>query len=80
MKSKIVICMGSSCFARGNEENLRTIEQFVKANHLEDRVELSGSGCTGECAKGPNLVIDGVVYNRMEKEALIDLLEEKFKH
>ena len=35
MKRKIVICMGSSCFARGNEENLRVIEDFLKSNNLQ---------------------------------------------
>ena len=29
---EIVICMGSSCFARGNEENLRIIESFIAEN------------------------------------------------
>ena len=28
MKPKIVICMGSSCFSRGNEENLKVVEDF----------------------------------------------------
>ena len=49
MKRKIVICMGSSCFARGNEENLRVIEDFLKSNHLEADVLLSGRCCAGIC-------------------------------
>ena len=44
MKRKIVICMGSSCFARGNEENLRVIEDFLKSNNLQTDVLLSGRG------------------------------------
>ncbi len=75
---EIVICMGSSCFARGNEENLRLIEAFLAENHLEDRVQLSGRCCMGQCAEGPNIIIDGVFYHRLGKEALIDLLNEKF--
>ncbi len=76
---EIVICMGSSCFARGNEENLRIIESFIAENHLENEVALSGSCCTGKCAEGPNLIVDGVAYHHMEKEALIDLLNAKFR-
>ncbi len=78
MATEIVICMGSSCFARGNEVNLRIIEDFLRENGLEASVRLAGSCCTGKCAEGPNLIIDGVSYHRMEKEALIDLLNEKF--
>ena len=35
MATEIVICMGSSCFARGNEVNLRIIEDFLRENGLE---------------------------------------------
>lgn len=27
---KILICMGSSCFARENRENLQVIEEFLR--------------------------------------------------
>ena len=30
MKHDIVICMGSSCFARGNKRNLKIIEEYPK--------------------------------------------------
>ena len=29
MKPKIVICMGSSCFSRGNEENLKVVMKRI---------------------------------------------------
>lgn len=74
---EIVICMGSSCFARGNEENLRILEQFIEENGLEDQMRLSGKCCLGQCAKGPNLVIDGETFPRIDKGSLIDLLNEK---
>ncbi len=78
MAVKIVICMGSSCFARGNERNLRVIEKFMQDNDLRDQIELSGSCCEGKCSEGPNLVIDGERYPRMETGALIDVLNRKF--
>jgi NADH:ubiquinone oxidoreductase 24 kD subunit len=74
---EIVICMGSSCFARGNEENLRVIERFIEENDLSGRVSLSGKCCLGQCAKGPNLLIDGETLHRVDKGSLIDLLNEK---
>ncbi len=30
MKSKIRICMGSSCFRRGNRKNLEFIETYIE--------------------------------------------------
>ena len=29
---EIVICLGSSCFARGNSENLATLNQFAESH------------------------------------------------
>ena len=35
----IKICMGSSCFARGNDQNLEFIEKYIKENNLELKKE-----------------------------------------
>lgn len=77
-KLKIMICMGSSCFARGNEDNLRLIEDYIREHQLSDRIDLSGRCCAKQCAEGPNISIDGVLYNRISKEQLLKLLEERF--
>ena len=77
MKHKIVICMGSSCFARGNERNIQVIQEFLKTKKLEADVEFSGARCEQFCSKGPNVSIDGVMYHKMDREALIDLLNRK---
>lgn len=69
--------MGSSCFARGNEENLRVIENFLAENCCEDKVALSGRCCIGNCAEGPNVIINGTEYHHIGREALIDILNEK---
>jgi NADH:ubiquinone oxidoreductase subunit E len=79
MSGEIIICMGSSCFARGNEQNLKIIEDFIAENKLDDKVRISGSCCTGHCAEGPNIIIDGECYHRVKKEMLIDLLNDKRK-
>jgi NADH:ubiquinone oxidoreductase subunit E len=79
MSSEITICMGSSCFARGNELNLKIIEQYLKEKGLETEIKLSGSCCEGNCSEGPNIMINGEIFHRVEKETLIDLLNDKLK-
>ncbi|MCP3966976.1 MAG: (2Fe-2S) ferredoxin domain-containing protein [Lentisphaerae bacterium] len=79
MAAKIIICMGSSCFARGNEENLKIIEQYISENKLETEVDLKGSCCEGKCSEGPNLNINGEMFHGVEKGTLIDLLNDKLK-
>ncbi len=78
-RHKIVICMGSSCFARGNAENLNRIEVFLAQNSLSAQIELVGCGCARRCSEGPNIEIDGESFHQMDKEALLDLLNQKLK-
>lgn len=74
----IIICMGSSCFARGNRRLLPMIEEFLVERGLKDLVEITGSRCEGRCADGPNLVIDGTRYPHVDEGMLLDLLENHF--
>lgn len=80
MKPKITICMGSSCFARGNERNLAVCEEFLQSRGLKEDVdlELVGSLCTGNCASGPVVIIDGKVHTRVDRELMRELLEKLF--
>ena len=35
-KPKIVVCIGSSCFSRGNERNVEVIQKYLEEHHLKD--------------------------------------------
>jgi NADH:ubiquinone oxidoreductase subunit E len=72
--------MGSSCFARGNEKNVAFCEKFLASRGLKDEVDvvLGASLCTGNCAKGPVVVIDGEVHTRGDEGVMSDLLEGLF--
>jgi NADH:ubiquinone oxidoreductase subunit E len=74
-KADVVICMGSSCFARGNERNLAAIEEFVAKQPWRDCVELRGCHCMGQCSHGPNLCINGKTYHAVDEGTAIDLLK-----
>lgn len=67
--------MGSSCFARGNDQNLDFIEQYIKENNLEANIEITGSRCENICTHGPNINIDGVQYYGVDKKKLMELLK-----
>jgi NADH:ubiquinone oxidoreductase subunit E len=76
MKKKIVICMGSSCFSRGNDRLLETIETFIAEHGLENQVDLLGSRCENTCAQGPVIKIDGEVLFNATKSDIVKFLEE----
>lgn len=73
----IVLCMGSSCFARGNQENLEELERFLAARGLTDAVDLRGSRCEGACALGPNIRIGRHTYHGVTPGSLRAILERE---
>ena len=74
MTIEIKICMGSSCFARGNADNLEFIENYIKENDLDAQIELYGARCDNICDKGPNIMVNDKVYNNITKEKIVGLL------
>ncbi len=75
MKHEIKICMGSSCFARGNDENLEYIENYIEKKGLAAKIELTGARCENKCASGPNITIDGKCYNEVTGEKLREIMD-----
>jgi NADH:ubiquinone oxidoreductase subunit E len=72
---KIEICMGSSCFARGNNDILNRITTFVDEHGLSATVEMRGHLCVERCAAGPSIRIDGAQYDGLTPEAVHDVLQ-----
>lgn len=79
--AKITICMGSSCFARGNEKNVALCEEFLAARGLRDEVdvELGASLCTGNCAQGPIVMVDGKTYTNVDRGVMLDIMNDLFR-
>jgi NADH:ubiquinone oxidoreductase subunit E len=78
-RNEIAICMGSSCFSRGNTRHLEIIKEYLAAHGLEAHVELVGHLCEGQCKQGPNLKINGKLVTGVESAMLPLLLEEALK-
>ena len=82
MKNKVdgpvemTICMGSSCYARGNGANLHVIEEYIALYDLDAKVILSGSRCEGSCADGPNFTVNGKRYSYVDRETLLQILKD----
>jgi NADH:ubiquinone oxidoreductase subunit E len=74
----ITVCMGSSCFSRGNSVNAEIARHFIETHNLGATVEIRGCLCEGECKNGPNIRIDGKLFSRVTPEALTDLLTHEF--
>ena len=75
----ILICMGSSCFSRGNNTALRLLQDYVAANSLDDLVRFEGSLCEEACTSGPHIIINGTRYDEVASSTAVDLLKFHLK-
>ena len=76
----ITFCMGSSCFARGNERNLAACEAFLAARGMRDEVDvvLSASLCTGNCSDGPVVTVNDEVHRHVDVHSMDAILATLF--
>ncbi|MCL2647775.1 MAG: (2Fe-2S) ferredoxin domain-containing protein [Phycisphaerales bacterium] len=70
----VTICMGSSCFSRGNNRNIEIIQEYASNAELPVRIEPRGHLCEGLCKHGPNLIIDGQLYQAADPVAVVGAL------
>lgn len=75
-KLNITVCMGSSCFARGNQQNLAFLEEYIKEHGIEAEIDLEGTRCENKCASGPNIIVNGKEYNNVDTDKLKEILEK----
>ncbi len=71
------ICLGSSCFSRGNKDVVMYIREYLKRNHLDDKVIFKGSRCMGHCTNGPNLRINGIITEDVTLSKIEGILEKE---
>ncbi|RFU94201.1 (2Fe-2S) ferredoxin domain-containing protein [Sphaerochaeta halotolerans] len=75
MKKLVVeLCMGSSCFARGNSQTLAVLESYLQKSGYASQVELVGHLCMGDCSKGPNIRIADATYQGLVAEEVLQLV------
>ncbi|MDC7234097.1 MAG: NAD(P)H-dependent oxidoreductase subunit E [Spirochaetales bacterium] len=71
---KITICMGSSCFSRGNKDNLKIIQDYLKGVDGAELL-LTGALCQEKCSQGPVIFLGETLHKEVNPDHLPDLLQ-----
>jgi NADH:ubiquinone oxidoreductase subunit E len=74
----ITICMGSSCYARGNVYNVEAIQSWLRQHGLDGKIELRGTLCEGLCRQGPVVKIGDTVYKGVAPSSIAEILAHEF--
>lgn len=72
---KITICIGSSCHIKGSRVIVEKLQNLISENSLENKVELVGSFCLGNCVKGVSVKVDNQLFSLTPGE--IEIFFEK---
>jgi NADH:ubiquinone oxidoreductase subunit E len=78
LKKEIKICLGSSCFSRGNKSTLQVVQKYLKDHQLERDVILKGNHCFSDCSSGPVMKIGDKLYEHVSIENVLEILENEF--
>lgn len=70
----IEVCMGSSCFSRGNNQAVEVLQDYCTKHALPVQFELRGTLCAGFCTNGPHLRINGTRYDQVQPSTVLDIL------
>lgn len=73
---KVTICIGSSCHLKGSRQIVEQLQYLVAENKLQDKVELSGTFCMGNCVNGVNVTVDGNLFS-VSPDTVKDFFEKE---
>ena len=73
----ITVCMGSSCFGKGNSANAEFISRFIQEHQLQDRISVNGCLCGSACAQGPNIRINDKFISSVTEQTLADIIVQE---
>lgn len=65
---KITVCIGSSCHIKGSRAVVEKLQSLVKEHGLDEKVELGGTFCMGQCGPSVGVSIDGTVFSVSPEE------------
>ena len=79
---RVHVCGGTGCTSSGSLRIIEKLEQEIKANGLEEDVEIVKTGCFGLCALGPIMIVhpEGSFYSMVKEEDIPEIVSEHLKN
>lgn len=75
---KVTICIGSSCHLKGSREVVESLQRLVAENGIEDKVELGGAFCMGNCQNGVSVKVNDEIFS-VTPDTVQSFFEENIK-
>ncbi|MGI6161010.1 MAG: (2Fe-2S) ferredoxin domain-containing protein [Christensenellales bacterium] len=66
---ELVICVGSSCHLKGSAKVVERLQSLIDNKNLQEKVNLRGSFCMGNCVGGVSVTLDGQLFSLSPEDA-----------
>ncbi len=76
----ITICLGSSCFSRGNKDVVEAIQEYLEDIGMKEQTNFKGGHCFGNCAEGPVMIVNGKTFKSITPESAVAAIESMLKN
>ena len=73
-----MICLGSSCYSRGNADNLSAIKSYIAQHDLDANIDYRGHLCNDTCNRGPIIQLDDEVHEEVTLSSIHNILDHHF--
>ncbi len=74
---EINVCFGTSCFIKGSQKILRGILDYINANGLKNKINVSASFCFEACDRGPVIRVGEQVIEQCTIEKAKDAIKKE---
>lgn len=79
-KNQIKICMGTTCYVRGGEGIMKTLEEHLKIKSGETtedkKFSIETVHCLGCCSIAPIIMVNKGAHGRLREETILDILKK----
>jgi len=77
-RKQVLVCGGTGCTSSGSKNILKTLDEELKANGIEDEILVVRTGCFGLCSLGPIMIVypEGSFYSQATPEGVKRIVKE----
>lgn len=82
-KTKIRVCVGTSCFLKGSYDVLKALQDAIADKNLSDQIDLGATFCLEKCDNGPSIQVNDKSFSKMTPDKareLVASLEHSIKN
>ena len=78
----VLVCGGTGCTSSGSAQVISVLEDELKKNGIEDKVQVVRTGCFGLCALGPIMIVypEGTFYSMVNTDEISRIVKEHHYH